>query len=336
MSNAALTVIVGAMVWCGACGSSSRQANVPSHVDASLDARDARPASDRMRVDGSSADHAAVSDAALPVDHVVDAHPLHDADGSGAIDSASGHQADSGHDTSWCMTQPHAFCSDFDHGGLGEWSGTVETAGGHAMTATSESVSSPFALWSAIPKPSGVLSDGRVEKVFAPKPQRATLQFDLLLNDNRPAAEIAAGGWMEVASILQQSAMYRTGIKFMRGGSGGDHTTLCIRRRDLDCASAISITKGPPLVTGKWVHVALTYDFPPTSGSEAGSVHLEYDGVSVASYQYVVDPDRDAATSTSTILSVGLGTTGQGNAGQTQATETVSALYDNVTLDLVY
>jgi hypothetical protein len=150
------------------------------------------------------------------------------------------------------------------------------------------------------------------------------LEFDLFLEDPRLATG-PPGQAVEIFSIMQEGAQYSTGIQLLRGGSTVDTTRLIYQR--VGGNSGFDM-KGTGLPTGRWVHVALTFVPPGTTGQgPAGSVTLTVDGTTLASYPRVIDVDYYAATSTATVLSIGLSTIG------TQEL-IMSATYDNVTFDI--
>ena len=227
--------------------------------------------------------------------------------------------------TTWCQLGTHQFCADFDSDPYtAGWTDQIAAGTGKISMNTTGSRSMPGAFLSEISAPDVVDPQARLRKLFAPRPTKISLEFDLFLDDPRLQGG-PPGQPVEIFSIMQEGEQYSTGLKLLRGGSTQE-TYLLYQR--VDGGSLFSM-KGSGLATGRWVHVALTFDPPGTSNQgQTGSVELEVDGMTLANYPRVIDLDYHAATATATVLSVGLGSI----ATQDLA---MSAKYDNVTVDVI-
>ena len=236
-------------------------------------------------------------------DAAAEAAPVPDADADAGADAAP--DADAGTDAfvapGFCATHPgHAFCLDFDDGGLpGDWTQSVSL--GSVTWTTGTTLSPPGALRSTVPRRPTNKEYAELRKRVSDGLRRVVVEFDFYVEPPMwQAGDINAG----VFDIGLYSSTLNTGVAT---SVGEQYVTI---------GNPGTPLSGTKLRFGTWLHAK--YDLDP-----AGTFDATLDGAPF--HQTVAALDAGTSPSTHVILGVD---------GYNAPAPEFIVYYDNILVDL--
>lgn len=147
----------------------------------------------------------------------------------------------------FCLVAPHAFCADFDNGGLREgWTGEQIDPPGSLSLSTTRSTSPPTAFVAMMPRRPTKLARAALQKTFPGPFRRMVVEFDTYLDP----PDWASDGSDINGSLIDITFSSNTNSKALYIIVGKDYSRVGSETRS-------------PLPTGTWLHV--TMDVDPTN-----------------------------------------------------------------------